>query len=68
MGLFGTYLFDGTAWTVQKTVHEPTIPEPWLLISIHDSDLAMVVYEPTGPGIGCAYLGHTPRNVLRERD
>jgi hypothetical protein len=66
MGFFGTYLFDGTAWTAQKKVHEPTIPEPWLMISIHDSDLAMVIYEPAGPAAGFAYLGVTPRTYFED--
>ena len=66
MGFFGTYLFDGTAWTVQEKVHEPTIPEPWMLISIHDSDLAMVIYGPSGPAAGFAYLGFTPRTYFED--
>jgi hypothetical protein len=66
MGFFGTYLFDGTAWTAQEEGHEPTVPEPWLLLSIHDSDIAMIIYEPTGPGRGCAYLGFTPRTYFEE--
>jgi hypothetical protein len=66
MGFFGTYLFDGTSWTEQEPGYEPDVPEPWLLIHISDSDIAMVVYEPPSPGSGVAYLGFTPRTYFED--
>ncbi len=61
MGVFGTYLFDGTRWTEQDSEDEPTAAGPWLWIDIHDSDVATVKYRPIGPGTGIAFLGFTPR-------
>jgi hypothetical protein len=64
MGFFGTYLFDGTDWTQHDLRRTPR--EPWLLIDIHDSDIATVVYRPAGPGSGIAYLGVTPRTYFED--
>lgn len=47
---------------------QPTIPEPWLLVDIHDSDIATITYRPPGPGSGVAYLGDTPRTYFENPD
>ncbi len=44
----------------------PTVPEPWLLVDIHDSDIATIAYRPTGSGSGVAYLGVTPRTYFED--
>ncbi|WP_084965999.1 hypothetical protein [Thermoactinospora rubra] len=64
MGFFGTYLFDGSGWTACESDHLPDVAEPWLLIDIHASDVATVVYRPEGRGSGVAYLGYTPRTYF----
>jgi hypothetical protein len=61
VGFFGTYRFDGQAWHEFQLGEAPDIPEPWLVLDIHDSDIGTVLYRPTGPGSGVAYLGTTPR-------
>jgi hypothetical protein len=66
MGFFGTYLFDGTRWSEQQPEDEPTAAAPWLLVDVHDSDIATVKYSPTGPGTGIAYLGFTPRMYFED--
>jgi hypothetical protein len=66
MGFSGAYLFDGTGWREQEPGHEPALPEPWLLVTIFDSDIAMVVYRPPGPGSGVAFLGFTPRTYFED--
>jgi hypothetical protein len=68
VGFFGTYLFDGGRWTTHQPAEQPTIPEPWLLIDIHDSDFATLTYHPAGPGSGVAYLGGTPRTYFENPD
>ena len=68
MGFFGTYLFDGHQWTAHQPAEQPTIPEPWLLVDIHDSDIATLIYRPAGPGRGVAYLGDTPRTYFKNPD
>jgi hypothetical protein len=66
MGFFGTYLFDGQRWMPHDTDKPPTIPEPWLLIDIHDSDITTITYQPTRSGSGVAYLGVTPRTYFED--
>jgi len=63
VGFFGSYVFDGNAWHGYDPDSDqiPDIAPPWLSVDIHDSDIATVRYEPTGPGSGTAYLGFTPR-------
>jgi hypothetical protein len=59
VGFFGTYEFDGTAWSAS----DPTGPShaaTYLWLDIHDSDFATVRYAPAGSGSGVAYLGFTP--------
>ncbi len=66
VGYFGTFLFDGHGWTELAPNTEPTIPEPWLMLDIDDSDIATVSYRPTGPGSGTAYIGLTPRTMYED--
>ncbi len=35
-------------------------------MEIHDSDIAVLRYEPVGPRSGTAYLGHTPRTYFED--
>ncbi|MEV4458369.1 hypothetical protein [Microbispora sp. NPDC049633] len=64
MGFFGTYLYDGSRWLEHEADQHPDFAEPWLMVSIHDSDITTVVYRPAGPGSGVAYLGLTPRTYF----
>ena len=64
MGFFGAHLFDGHHWSTHQPESPPTIAEPWLLVDIHDSDIATIRYRPIGTGSGTAYLGHTPRTYF----
>jgi len=66
MGFFGTYLFDGQRWMTHEADKLPTVPEPWLLVDIHDSDIATIAYRPIGSGSGVAYLGVTPRTYFED--
>ncbi|MEU8328636.1 hypothetical protein [Micromonospora sp. NPDC048839] len=68
MGFFGTYLFAEGRWTAQAPGQQATSPEPWLLVDIHDSDIATLTYRPAGPGSGVAYLGYTPRTYFESPD
>lgn len=68
MGFFGTYLFDGHRWAAHPPAEQPTNAEPWLLVDIHDSDIATLTYRPPGPGSGVAYLGDTPRTYFENPD
>jgi hypothetical protein len=66
MGFFGTYLFDGRSWSTHQPDSLPATSEPWLVVDIHDSDIATITYRPAGPGTGVAYLGHTPRTYFED--
>jgi hypothetical protein len=61
VGFFGTYLYDGDKWTPHDLEVRPDLAGPWLMVDIHDSDIATICYSPAGPGTGVAYLGVTPR-------
>ncbi|ALG06158.1 hypothetical protein [Kibdelosporangium phytohabitans] len=61
MGLFGTYLYDGDSWTAHDADIRPESTGPWLMVDVHDSDIAIISYHPPGPGTGVAYIGVTPR-------
>ncbi|MFC0435703.1 hypothetical protein [Kutzneria buriramensis] len=65
MGFFGTFVFDGSAWLTEPGA-EKRVGEPSLLVDIHDSDIATIVYRPAGPGSGVAYLGFTPRSYFED--
>ncbi len=65
MGLFATWLYaDG--WAHASPGAEPHASEPWLWLSIHDSDFVTVRYSPRGNGTGTAYLGFTPRTYWED--
>ena len=55
MGLFGTFTYSGGEWTSA----EPT--EPYLVVDVHDSDIATVDYRPAADASGRCYLGFQPR-------
>ncbi|MDQ1292622.1 MAG: hypothetical protein QG608_502 [Actinomycetota bacterium] len=44
----------------------PDNAEPWLLVDIHDSDIATITYRPAGLGTGVAYLGCAPRTYFED--
>jgi hypothetical protein len=67
MGFFGTYQFDGTAWSEGDPDAGPTGPEPWLWLDIYDSDFVTIRYAPAGSGTGIAFLNQTPR-IYFQRD
>lgn len=56
MGLFGTFTYSDGAWTSPDARREP-----YLVIDVHDSDIATVDYRPTGDAGGRCYLGFQPR-------
>jgi hypothetical protein len=66
VGFFGTYLYDGSRWTLHQPDAPPTVAEPWLVVDIYDSDITTLVYRPAGPGSGLAYLGDTPRTYFED--
>ncbi|MEV0151779.1 MULTISPECIES: hypothetical protein [unclassified Nonomuraea] len=68
MGFSAIYLFDGRQWTEHQEEPVPPAVEPWLMVDIHDSDIATVVYRPAGRGSGIAYLGFTPRTYFEDED
>ncbi|MCT9929554.1 hypothetical protein N5079_04890 [Planotetraspora sp. A-T 1434] len=68
MGFFGTYLYDGSRWLEHEADQHLDLAEPWLMVSIHDSDITTVVYRPAGPGSGVAYLGVTPRTYFEDSE
>jgi hypothetical protein len=56
MGFFGTFAFSGGTWT---SGGPPS--EPYLVIDVHDSDIASVDYRPAVDAGGRFYLGFQPR-------
>ena len=62
MGFFGSYVYADHAWSEVDPDAEAGVPsEPYMVVMIHDSDIAMIRYAPAGVGTGEAFLGHTPR-------
>jgi hypothetical protein len=61
MGFFGTFLCEDGRWSESADGTTRTPHQPWMTVSIHDSDIATITYAPTGPGSGVAFLGITPR-------
>jgi hypothetical protein len=55
VGFFATFSYSDGAWGDQPT------SEPFITIDIHDSDVAMVEYRPSGDAAGRFYLGFEPR-------
>ena len=56
MGLFGTFTYSDGAWTTPDARREP-----YLVIDVHDSDIATVDYRPAGDAAGRCHLGFQPR-------
>lgn len=68
MGFFGTYLYDGKHWSDHDPDQPIALPDPWLMVTIHDSDFTIVTYQPRYDGTGVAYLGHTPRMYFEDEN
>lgn len=70
MGRFAAYLYSTGDWTEIDPAIDPidTPGKPWLHVSIHDSDLAVLRYGPSGTGTGTAYMGSTPRDYFQDLD
>ena len=66
VGFFGSWLLRGDSWVAWEPGERVPMPEPWLAVAVHDSDLAMVEYRPAGPGTGTAFLGFTPRTYFED--
>lgn len=56
LGYFGIFRFHDGEWVQHDDRPDPTV-EPWLLVDIYDSDLAMIDYAPKGRGSGEAFIG-----------
>jgi hypothetical protein len=56
MGLFGTFTYSDGDWTSPEARREP-----YLVIDVHDSDIATIDYRPAGDAGGRCYLGFQPR-------
>ena len=61
MGLFGRFAFTDGEWR-----HDPSPTPPFLVVDIHDSDIATVDYAPAGEGHGRCFLGFEPRIYFEE--
>jgi len=68
MGFFGTYQFNGSAWSEGDPAAGPSGPEPWLWVDIYDSDFTTIRYAPVGSGTGVAFLNSTPRVYFESDD
>jgi hypothetical protein len=70
MGFFGGYIFDGRDWQEfePSSGAAPEVASPWLKVTIFDSDVADIRYDPAGPGTGVAYLGFTPRVYFEDEN
>lgn len=63
MGFFGTYEYTASGWSA-GTPEAPSFERDGLWVDIHDSDIAVLVYSPPGPGTGTAFVGYTPRSYF----
>ena len=63
MGLFGKFAYSAGRWS-----REGPTAVPFLLVDIHDSDIATVDYRPAPPGLGRFYLGIQPRDYFADPD
>lgn len=61
MGLFGTFTYSDGAWTTPDARREP-----YLVIDVHDSDIATVDYRPAGDADGRCHLGFQPRVYVED--
>jgi hypothetical protein len=66
MGRFAAYLYSTDGWVELEPESETfDVPAaPWLYLSIHDSDFAIVRFAPNAPGTGTAFVGATPRDYF----
>ena len=63
MGLFGTFAYSAGRWS-----REGPTAVPFLLVDIHDSDIATVDYRAADASGGRFFLGYEPRFYFDERD
>ena len=63
MGLFGTFAYSGGRWSRGR----PTAV-PFLLLDVHDSDVATIDYRAADASGGRFYLGYEPRFYFAEAD
>src|SRR5688572_541446 len=63
MGLFGKFAYSGGRWSRGA----PTAV-PFLLVDVHDSDVATVDYRATDASGGRFFLGYEPRFYFDEPD
>lgn len=63
MGLFGKFAYSAGRWSTEG----PTAV-PFLLLDIHDSDVATVDYRAADATGGRFFLGYEPRIYFDERD
>lgn len=63
MGYFGRLAFSDGTWTTGR----PTAV-PFLLVDVHDSDIATVDYRASDATGGRFFLGYEPRFYFDERD
>jgi len=61
MGLSGRFAYADGQWR-----HDPSPIPPYLVVDIHDSDIATVDYAPPGEGCGRCFLGFEPRIYFEE--
>ena len=62
VGFFGSYVYADHAWSEVDPDAEAGVPsEPYMVVMIHDSDIAVIRYTPAGVGTGEAFLGYAPR-------
>ena len=63
MGLFGKFAYSAGRWSTEG----PTAV-PFLLVDIHDSDIATVDYRSADASGGRFFLGYEPRIYFEEPD
>jgi hypothetical protein len=65
VGFFGSCVYDGASWRDVDADADPAActpaGDPWLSVTVHDSDIATLRYSPSGAGSGTAFVGITPR-------
>lgn len=61
MGFSGKFFFDGSVW-----VAEAPRAHPFLIVEVHDSDIAAVDYQPAEGAAGRFYLGYQPRTFFED--
>ena len=59
LGFFGRFVYSEGAW------RDEAIGERYLVLDIHDSDIATIEYRPA-PGEGRFYVGFQPRDYFED--